>query len=122
GYLGSVTVYHLGGATLDRGSARKLYLNIRNSLSMIYKNVRTLRFIGTFLLKAGLEGMSALQYLLKGQAGFAKAILKGYLDFFTSPKKKQVQIGSAQTSVTRGPVQFIFAHQLFRGVKKFTDL
>lgn len=122
GYLGSVTVYHLGGATLDRGSSRKLYLNIRNSLSMIYKNVRTLRFIGTFLLKAGLEGMAALQYLLKGQAGFAKAILKGYLDFFTSPKKKQVQIGSAQTSVSRGPVQFILAHQLFRGVKKFTDL
>jgi hypothetical protein len=122
GYLGSVTVYHLGGATLDRGSARKLHLNIRNSLSMVYKNMGTLKFIGTFFVKAGLEVMAALQYLLKGQAGFAKAIVQGYVAFLTSPKKKQVQIGSGQKRGSAGPVQFIFAHQLFRGVKKFTDL
>jgi GT2 family glycosyltransferase len=122
GYLGSVTVYHLGGATLDRGSARKLHLNIRNSLSMVYKNMGALNFIGTFFVKAGLEGMAAFQYLLKGQAGFAKAIVQGYVAFLTSPKKKQVQIGSTQKRGSTGPVQFIFAHQLFRGVKKFTDL
>jgi len=122
GYLGSVTVYHLGGATLDRGSARKLHLNIRNSLSMVYKNMGTLKFIGTFFVKAGLEVMAALQYLLKGQAGFAKAIVQGYVAFLTSPKKKQVQIGSGQKRGSAGPVHFIFAHQLFRGVKKFTDL
>ncbi len=122
GYLGSVTVYHLGGATLDRGSARKLQLNIRNSLSMLYKNVGTLRFIGIFLLKAALEALAALQYLLKGQAGFAKAIFSGYSDFLINPKKRQVPIEGIQKGKSTGPVYFIFGHQLFRGVKKFSDL
>ena len=122
GYLGSVTVYHLGGATLDRGSARKLHLNIRNSLSMLYKNVGILRFIGVFLVKAALEALAALQYLLKGQAGFAKAILSGYSDFLTSSKKKQLPKVPIQKGNSTGPVHFIFGHQLFRGVKKFTDL
>jgi GT2 family glycosyltransferase len=122
GYLGAVTVYHLGGATLDRGSARKLHLNIRNSLTMVKKNVSTLRFIGIFLVKAAIEGLAALQYLLKGQVGFAKAIVQGYSDFLNSPKKKQVSGGLMQPAKSTGPVQFIFIHQLFRGIKKFTDL
>jgi GT2 family glycosyltransferase len=122
GYQGSVTVYHLGGATLDRGSARKLHLNIRNSLSMIYKNVGTLRFIAVFLVKAALEALAALQYLLKGQAGFAKAIVSGYSDFLTGSKKKKLPKGAKQKGNSTGPVQFIFGHQLLRGVKKFTDL
>ena len=122
GYLGSVTVYHLGGATLDRGSARKLHLNIRNSLSMIYKNVGPLRFIGIFLVKAALEALAALQYLLKGQHGFAKAIVSGYSDFLTSSRKNQLLKAPKQKGDSTGPVHFIFGHQLFRGVKKFTDL
>jgi GT2 family glycosyltransferase len=122
GYLGSVTVYHLGGATLDRGSARKLHLNIRNSLSMLYKNVGSLRFISIFLVKAALEGLAALQYLLQGKASFAKAIVSGYSDFLTSPKKKRLPKGFIQKAKSVGPVRFIFGHQLVRGVKKYTDL
>ncbi|MBM3425479.1 MAG: glycosyltransferase family 2 protein [Bacteroidetes bacterium] len=122
GYLGSVTVYHLGGATLDRGSARKLLLNIRNSLSMVYKNAGFARFIGIFLIKAALETLAALQYLLKGQAGFAKAIAQGYADFLRSSKKKQMLTMPNQKTESTGPVRFIFVHQLFRGVKKFTEL
>lgn len=122
GYLGSSTVYHLGGATLDRGSARKLHLNIRNSLFMLYKNIGTVQFFWTFFVKAAFEVLAALLYLLKGQTGFAKAIVSGYFQFLTSPKKKQLTKGSKQKGKSTGPVRFIFVHQLFRGVKKFTDL
>lgn len=122
GYLGSVTVYHLGGATLDRGSARKLHLNIRNSLSMLYKNVGFARFVAIFLIKAALEGVAGLNYLLKGQVGFTKAIISGYSEFLSGSKKKQLLNASKLKGESAGPVQFIFIHQLFRGVKKFTEL
>lgn len=122
GYLGAVTVYHQGGATLDRGSARKLYLNIRNSLSMLYKNMTGIRFMGVFVVKTALEGVAALQYLIKGQAGFAKAIVLGYVDFLKAPKKKQLSKVSKLTVKSTGPVHAIFSYQLFRGVKKYTDL
>ena len=44
GYKGDISVYHLGGGTLQRSSPQKLYLNIRNSLSMIYKNESAANF------------------------------------------------------------------------------
>lgn len=122
GYLGAVAVYHLGGATLDRGSSKKLYLNIRNSLSMLFKNVGLPRFVITILIKGAMEGLAALNYLRKGEAAFAKAILQGYSDFFAS-QKKRISMQSGVREIPRaGPVKFIFGHYLFRGIRKFSDL
>jgi GT2 family glycosyltransferase len=122
GYLGAVTVYHLGGATLDRGSSKKLYLNIRNSLSMLYKNVGLPRFVATVVIKGVMEGVAALNYLRQGQAHLAKAILQGYRDFFASQKNKTPTQSAAAEIPSAGPVRFVFGHYLFRGVRKFTDL
>lgn len=122
GYLGAATVYHLGGATLDRGSSKKLYLNIRNSLSMLYKNVGLPRFVATVAVKGAMEGLAALNYLRQGQVGFAKAIFQGYSDFFTSQKKRIVAKSGVSPISSAGPVSFVFGQYLFRGVRKFTDL
>lgn len=122
GYLGAATVYHLGGATLDRGSSKKLYLNIRNSLSMLYKNVGLPRFVSTVVVKGAIECLAALNYLRQGQVGFAKAIIQGYGDFFASQKKRIEAKPGVRPIPSAGPVGFIFGHYLFRGVRKFTDL
>jgi len=122
GYLGAATVYHLGGATLDRGSSKKLYLNIRNSLSMLYKNVGLPRFVATVVVKGAIECLAALNYLRQGQIGFAKAIGQGYSDFFASQKKRISTRSGVSPIPSAGPVGFVFGHYLFRGVRKFTDL
>lgn len=98
GYLGGVTVFHQGGATLDRASPRKLYLNIRNSLSMIYKNESATNFALIVAGKVFWESLAALSYLAKGQSDLAKAIYRGYRDafaqrrLFTKRKKKPDQV------------------------------
>lgn len=108
GYLGAVTVFHQGGATLDRSSANKLYLNVRNSLSMIYKNVSGIRFFGIVVAKSIMEMAAALGYLLRGRKDFALAVLKGYRDFLgridsiEKPTKKP-----GMEKPTTGPVRFI---------------
>lgn len=38
-YTAKSTVYHVGGGTLSKQSAEKTYLNIRNNLSMLLKNL-----------------------------------------------------------------------------------
>ncbi|AMQ56053.1 glycosyltransferase family 2 protein [Algoriphagus sanaruensis] len=81
GYIGTSTVFHLGGATLSRSSAKKLYLNIRNSLSMLHKNLPSSQFFGVVLLKMIWETLALFSYLLKGQFEFSSAIAKGYWDF-----------------------------------------
>ncbi|MBN7812724.1 glycosyltransferase family 2 protein [Algoriphagus sp. H41] len=123
GYLGLVTVFHQGGATLDRGNARKLYLNIRNSLRMVYKNVAAIRFFGIVVAKSFLEIAAALGYLFRGKRDFARAVWQAYVDFFTgmgamekATKKPEMEKSSS------GPVRFIFWNYLVLGKRVFTKL
>lgn len=123
GYLGEVTVYHQGGATLDRGSGKKLYLNIRNSLSMVYKNSSLTRFLWIFLVKILLESMASLRYLISGKYAFASAVWKGYLHFFKTIGLMKAQKNSnLQVPVGSGPANLLFLKVQIGGRRKFSDL
>ncbi len=121
GYKGDVAVYHLGGATLDRASPRKLYLNIRNSLSMLYKNEND-RFWSRFILKGILETLASMGYVLSGKAGLAKAIWKGYSDFLIERKKLQVTERHKKKVQSAGPSNLIFWDFFMLGRKTFDQL
>lgn len=123
GYLGSVTVFHQGGATLDRSSPNKLYLNIRNNLSMIYKNVSRARFFGIILVKGVLETAAAMGYLVSGKKDFATAVFRGYRDFFKRRKlyDRPKEEPEMETS-TSGPVRFIFWNYLILRKRFFNRL
>jgi GT2 family glycosyltransferase len=123
GYLGSVTVFHQGGATLDRSSPKKLYLNIRNSLSMIYKNVSGLSFMGIIFSKGVFEMAAAFGYLLKGQKDFAFAVVQGYKDFFKGIDLQEKPIKKPEMEISNSsPVRFIFWSYLILRKLKFTQL
>ncbi|MFC3878791.1 glycosyltransferase family 2 protein [Algoriphagus namhaensis] len=121
GYIGEVEVYHQGGATLQRSSPNKLYLNIRNSLSMLYKNQSSGRFWLIFMLKGFLESIAALGYLITGKASSGKAVFKGYRDFL-SRRKLLVKAKSSQEVKSMGPSKVIFWDYFFRKKKTFGKL
>ena len=122
GYLGSVAVYHLGGGTLDRNSPQKLYLNIRNSLLMLYKNSSRGQFARAVLLKAFLEGTALCAFFFKGQPKLAKAIISGYLDFSKIKKHQKTQSRKKNMASSLGPIKILAIPTLLRRVKKFTEL
>ena len=122
GYLGSVTVYHLGGGTLDRNSPQKLYLNIRNSLLMLHKNSSRSQFSWVVILKAFLEGASACTFFLKGQPKLAQAIISGYLNFGKIKKHQKTQSRTKRMASSLGPIKILAVPTLLRRVKKFTEL
>ncbi|GMQ30983.1 glycosyltransferase family 2 protein [Algoriphagus confluentis] len=124
GYCGAVKVYHQGGATLSRSSPKKLHLNIRNSLSMLYKNESKSRFWMIFLLKWILESISALQFSLKGDKEASRAIVKGYLDFLKSRHlfENQMEKQKDRGIFRSGPVRFLFWHFFILGKRKFSEL
>jgi GT2 family glycosyltransferase len=102
GYVGSVAVFHLGGATLDRASPRKLYLNIRNSLYMLYKLESPVKFSILFLGKGILENVASIFYMVSGKKELGRAIRKGYVDFLKTKKNlTKLRLGSADSSVRR---------------------
>lgn len=74
-------VYHLGGGTLPNESPRKLYLNYRNNLSMLFKCAPTFQRCVVAVARPTADMLSVLIYLLKGQSELAKATLRAYRDF-----------------------------------------
>ncbi|WP_057939217.1 glycosyltransferase family 2 protein [Algoriphagus resistens] len=125
GYNGTVTVYHLGGATLDRASPRKMYLNIRNSLSMVYKNERAWKFFWVFLVKSLLEHLAAISFVIQGKKEFSKAIVDAYRDF--KRKKNSIEkfcprLDERKEIKRRGNVNLIFWNWKILGRKSFDQL
>lgn len=74
-------VYHLGGGTLPQGNPRKDYLNFRNNLLLLYKNLPEERLHKVMRLRFWLDALAALQFLLKGQWGSFRAVWRARRDF-----------------------------------------
>lgn len=73
-------VYHLGGATLDMENPRKTYLNFRNNLLMLYKNLPLNKRFSTLFKRKVLDGIAAFAFLLKGKPKNFFAIFNAHLD------------------------------------------
>ena len=115
-------VYHLGGGSLPKGNPRKTYLNFRNNLLLLHKNLPTdegKRLLFTRRLMDSLAfGMALAKFHFKD----AWAIVRAHRDF------RQMRLHyTSQPSVNllrvlpEERVNIITAHYL-RGIKCFTDL
>lgn len=75
-------VYHLGGASLDASNPRKTYLNYRNSLLMLYKNLPGGKEKVLLLLRRRLlDTVSMMMLLAKGRPKHALAVIRAHLDY-----------------------------------------
>ena len=74
-------VYHLGGGALNYESPRKTYLNFRNNLLMLYKNLPSRYLLWVLLVRFFLDYVAALQLLLTGKPANARAAVKARLDY-----------------------------------------
>ena len=81
-YTGESTVYHLGGGTLQKTNAFKTYLNYRNGLFLLYKNLPQKRLFSTILVRLVLDGISGVRHLLRFEFNFILAILKAHFSFY----------------------------------------
>ncbi|MBU2465062.1 MAG: glycosyltransferase family 2 protein [Bacteroidetes bacterium] len=81
-YTGKSAVYHIGGGTLPKKSYRKTYLNFRNNLSLLYKNLPQDQLVKIILLRLFLDGVASLKFLF--QAGLADffAVMRAHLHFY----------------------------------------
>jgi len=75
-------VYHLGGGALNYESPRKTYLNFRNCLLMIYKNLPTSQLVGVWIARFFLDYVAALHLLLTGKIQNAWAVVQARCDFW----------------------------------------
>ncbi|MBX9888801.1 MAG: glycosyltransferase family 2 protein [Flavobacteriaceae bacterium] len=82
-YQHDSTVYHVGGATLQQGNPKKTYLNFRNSLLMLSKNLPKNKLFPILFTRMILDGLAGIQFILQGKAAHFTAILKAHYSFYT---------------------------------------
>ena len=75
------TVYHVGAATLKKENPRKAFLNFRNNLLMLYKNLPKKELKRVMFIRGVLDGVAALVFLLKGEKEAARAVLQARKEF-----------------------------------------
>ncbi len=86
-------VFHLGGGSLSYGSPHKIYLNFRNNLFLLYKNLPKGMLLNTLLVRMILDGIAAIQFLLTGQFKAFVQVLGAHRDFYKSLKKLRKKRG-----------------------------
>ena len=74
-------VHHVGGGTLPKENPRKTYLNFRNNLLLLYKNMPEKRFSRVMFWRRLLDAAAALHFLAGGHWAACKAVLRAHLDF-----------------------------------------
>ena len=75
------TVYHVGGGTLNMEHPRKTYLNFRNSLFLLYKNLPENRLRKTLFVRWWLDYIAACQLFFTGKVQNAKSVFKARKDY-----------------------------------------
>lgn len=86
-YQPKSVVYHLGGGTLSYGSPKKIYLNFRNNLFMLFKNLPKQQFKRIFLARMVLDGIAALKFIAGLNFREFWAVLKAHAAFYRNLNK-----------------------------------
>lgn len=81
-YTSKSVVYHVGGATLNEENPKKTFLNFRNSLFMLIKNVPINKLFIILFIRLSLDGIAGIQFLIKGKVRHCFAILKAHFAFY----------------------------------------
>lgn len=92
GYCPHSVVYHVGGGTLATSNPQKTYLNFRNNLFMLQKNLPFFRALWVIFARMWFDLAALLHFLAKGKFGDAWAISRAhqrfFLDLFKTAKKR----------------------------------
>jgi GT2 family glycosyltransferase len=82
-YNSQSIVYHVGGATLQQGNPKKTFLNFRNSLLMLTKNLPKQGFYGILFARLVLDGIAGVQFFVQGKFKHTWAIIKAHFSFYS---------------------------------------
>ena len=81
-YVGASHIYHLGGSTLSNMNPKKTYLNFRNSLYSITKNLPRKKAFPIIFVRLLLDGIAAIRFILQLKPAHCVAVIRAHLSFY----------------------------------------
>jgi len=125
-YTPHSVVYHVGGGTLPQSSPYKNFLNYRNNLLMMYKNLTPRKHRKRILFRRMiLDCISAIHSLLHGDNTIVKAVWKAHQNYnimrrlYLPPRDDTVIHSTYPNCVYLKSVVYQY---FIKGRKKFIDL
>lgn len=120
-------VYHVGGATLKKENPRKTFLNFRNNLIMLYKNLPPEELAPVMRARVILDYVAALSFLLKFQFPNALAVVRarksyGKLRSTFTPVREENLKKTSRNVIPERTKSSILAQYYLRGKKYFSQL
>lgn len=106
-YISESVVYHVGGATLQQGNPKKTFLNFRNSLLMLTKNLPKNKLYWILFCRMILDAVAGLQFLLQGKLKHFLAIIRAHGSFYrlyATNFKKRAQFQTKKYYTTKSIV------------------
>ena len=86
-YTGKSHVYHLGGSTLSNMNPKKTFLNFRNSLYSITKNLPKRKAFPIIFMRLLLDGIAAVRFIFQFKFSHSAAVLRAHLSFYCNFRK-----------------------------------
>ncbi len=119
--------YHLNGGTLPQGNPMKTYLNFRNNLLLLYKNLPKERLRPVMRWRLWLDALASVQFLLTLQWGSFCAVWRGRRDYHRMKadfrKDREENLSKARVSPVPTQTTFSLLWQYYvRGRKSFNCL
>ncbi|MBR5038000.1 MAG: glycosyltransferase family 2 protein [Prevotella sp.] len=121
-------VYHVGGGTLPKGNPMKTYLNFRNNLTMLYKNLPDKELRHVMRWRWLLDYVAAYETLLVNRnVGDFKAIYRARRDFkrwrkdFRQERSELQRIRVVPVVAERKPISLLWQYY-FKGKRRFSEL
>lgn len=124
-YCPDAEVYHLGGGTLSSNSPYKTYLNFRNNLVIMQKNLPLNDAYFRIFIRMSLDFIAWLHFLLQGKTQFAWAINKAHYHFLLNLSKNGAKRTNRQIGFQKHtglyPYSIIWAY-FIKKIRFFTQL
>lgn len=116
------TVYHMGGATLSNQNPKKTFLNFRNSLIMLHKNLPD-KMLGKRILQRKLfDGLAGIFFLFQGKPLHTLEIIKAHREYDKIKSKLVKSDRRPELSKLKGMIEesLVFSY-FFKGKKTFSQ-
>ena len=124
-YCADSVLYHVGGGTLAYSNPRKTYLNFRNSMLVLIKNLPVSGLLWKFAFRLMLDYVAALKFALTGQLRDAVMVIKAHFYIFTHLKRNLNKRSNDQKTNIKVsgiyPKSLLFNYHIAR-VRKFSKL
>lgn len=128
GFIPGSKVYHIGGGSLNYNSPFKIYLNFRNSLFMLYKNLEDRQLFYTLFIRKLLDGAAALVFLFTAKPSYFNSVLKAHIQYYKHSgelKRQRHEVKASGKGYTKGLILnksiilefYVKGHKTYNSIK-----